>query len=202
MPFGKPARLCVYLRSVQGIPLARLSHVLARPVRPDISEGAVGSNIFRRQPRAFCDADEPDQGAAPGGPPAVGASDETGMRVGQGALVALRVFHQRRAGAVSRRQTTAPSGCACFLGDAPGFTGFRTAMAARWLGTRGISLPRASHRDVQYADRTLATRCSPPGRRACPQARLRPSGSTRRSYRRTLKIYEADLNGRLDRLMS
>jgi len=78
-------------------------------------------------------------------------------------------------------------------------TGFRTAMAARWAGQRATSgLLAHLIRDV-HTRSTLATVFAPAeglAQAACA------SGVERRSYDGTLKIYEADLNRRLDRLMS
>ena len=65
-PFGPNLRaFVIYLRSVQGIPLARLSDVLKDLFGLDISEGALVEYSLR-QPRALRGADEPDQGAASG----------------------------------------------------------------------------------------------------------------------------------------
>jgi len=55
----------VYLRSVQGIPLARLSHVLRDLFGLEISEGAL-VNILSASRKPFRGADQPDQGAADG----------------------------------------------------------------------------------------------------------------------------------------
>ena len=82
-------------------------------------------------------------------------------------------------------------------------TGCRTAIAARWAGPRASirSASPISCRDVQYAiksgDTVLAPGLKGLLKRACAIGRRRDDLADG-----TLKIYEADLNRRLDRLMS
>jgi len=81
-PFGPNLRaFVIYLRSVQGIPLARLSHVLRDLFGLDISEGAL-VNILDASREPFGHADELIKARLLAGTAL--ASDETGMRVGKG----------------------------------------------------------------------------------------------------------------------
>lgn len=89
-PFGPNLRaLVIYLRSVQGIPLARLRAVLSDLFGLDISEGAL-VNILAASARPFSAATQRIRARLLAG--TVMASDETGLRVGK-ANWWLWVFH-------------------------------------------------------------------------------------------------------------
>jgi transposase len=89
-PFGPNLRaFVIYLRSVQGIPLARLSHVLRDLFGLDISEGAL-VNIMDASRESFAVQTNLIKARLLAGTAL--ASDETGMRVGK-ANWWLWVFH-------------------------------------------------------------------------------------------------------------
>src|SRR5271165_3675775 len=91
-PFGPNLRaFVVYLRSVQGIPLARLSHVLRDLFGLEISEGAL-VNILSASRKPFAAQTSLIKARLMAGTAL--ASDETGMRVGK-ANWWLWVFHHR-----------------------------------------------------------------------------------------------------------
>jgi len=123
------------------------------------------------------------------------------MRVGKGNWW-LWVFHHADS-ASSSPPNTAPRRL-CMRSSAIGarITGFRTAMAGQMGWQRAsISLPRASHPRRPIRDRLWrrGVRARPEG---LAQARLRHRRRRDALTDGTLKIYEADLNRRLDRLMS
>jgi len=148
----------IYLRSVQGIPLARLSHVLRDLFGLDISEGAL-VNILDASREPFAMQTSLIKARLLAGTAL--ASDETGMRVGRaiggsGCSITPTVPS-------SSRQTPLQGGCACVLAIGARITGFRTAMAARWAGQRA-SIRSASRISSATSNTrsTLATRCSRP----------------------------------------
>ena len=148
-PFGPNLRaLVIYLRSVQGIPLARLSHVLRDLFGLDISEGAL-VNILAASQKPFAAQTNLIKARLMAGTAL--ASDETGMRVGK-ANWWLWVFHH--------------ADSAIFVAD-------KHRSKAVVPGLKGLL------------------------KRACAVGRRRDALADG-----TLKIYEADLNRRLDRLMS
>src|SRR5450432_3303303 len=165
-PFGPNLRaFVIYPRSVQGIPLARLSHVLR--------------DLF---------------GAAL-------ASDETGMRVGK-ANWWLWVFHHADSAIFVADKHRSKAVVHAFLGDwRPDYW-----ISDRYGGQMGWATREhqvcLAHliRDVQYAvdsgDAVFAPGLKGLLKRACAIGRRRDALSDA-----TLKIYEADLNRRLDRLM-
>ncbi len=122
-PFGPNLRaFVVYLRSVQGIPLARLSHVLRDLFGLEISEGAL-VNILSASRKPFTAQTSLIKARLMAGTAL--ASDETGMRVGK-ANWWLWVFHHRDS-ATSPPPTTARRGrCA----PAPSIARSPTAFAA------------------------------------------------------------------------
>jgi len=188
----------IYLRSVQGIPLARLSHVLRDLFGLDISEGAL-VNILDASREPFAMQTSLIKARLLAGTAL--ASDETGMRVAR-AMVALGVPSRRQC-RLHRRQTPLQGGCACVPRRlAPGLLDFGPLWRPDGLGNaRASGLPRASHPRRPIRDRLWrrGVRARPEGllKRACAIGRRRDALTDG-----TLKIYEADLNRRLDRLMS
>ena len=130
-PFGPNLRaFVIYLRSVQGIPLARLCCVLRDLFGLDISEGAL-VNILDASRAPFATQTSLIKARLLAG--TVLASDETGMRVGR-SNGWLWVFHHADsaifvAAARAPRRWWRPS----WAITAP-LIGSPTAMAARWAG--------------------------------------------------------------------
>jgi len=159
-PFGPNLRaFVIYLRSVQGIPLARLSHVLRDLFGLDISEGAL-VNILDASREPFAMQTSLIKARLLAGTAL--ASDETGMRVGKGnwwlwCSITPTVPSSSPPNTAPRRL--------CMRSSAIGarITGFRTAMAARWAGQRA-SIRSASRISSATSNTrsTLATRCSRP----------------------------------------
>jgi transposase len=199
-PFGPNLRaFVIYLRSVQGIPLARLRQVMADLFGLEISEGAL-VNIL----------------AASGGPFSAGAerikqrllagtamaSDETGLRVGK-ANWWLWVFHHGDSAVFVTDKHRSRAVVEAFLGDhRPDYW-----ISDRYGGQMGWA--RREHqvclahlmRDAQYAieagDAVFAPGLKGLLKRACAIGRRREHLADV-----TLKTYEADLDRRLDRLMA
>ena len=199
-PFGPNLRaFVIYLRSVQGIPLARLREVMADLFGLDISEGAL-VNILAASARPFAAARECIKARLLAG--TVMASDETGLRVGK-ANWWLWVFHHADSAVFVADRHRSKAVVETFLGDhRPDY----------WISDRyGAQMGWAtrehqvclSHliRDVQYAidagDGVFAPGLKGLLKRACAIGRRR-DGLTDA----TLKNYEADLDRRLDRLMA
>jgi transposase len=198
-PFGPNLRaLVIYLRSVQGIPLARLSDVLKDLFGLDISEGAL-VNILGDSREPFAVQTSLIKARLRAGTAL--ASDETGLRVGK-ANWWLWVFHH--------------GDSAIFVADAHRSKAVVEAFLGEWRPDCWISDRLASQmgwakrehqvclahliRDVQYAidagDAVFAPGMKGLLKRACAIGRRRDALAES-----TLKTYEADLNRRLDRLM-
>ncbi len=199
-PFGPNLRaLVIYLRSVQGIPLARLSHVLRDLFGLDISEGAL-VNILAASQKPFAAQTNLIKARLMAGTAL--ASDETGMRVGK-ANWWLWVFHHADSAIFVADKHRSKAVVQAFLGDwRPDYW-----ISDRYGGQMGWA--KRDHqvclahliRDVQYAidsgDAVFAPGLKGLLKRACAVGRRRDALADG-----TLKIYEADLNRRLDRLMS
>ena len=199
-PFGANLRaFVIYLRSVQGIPLARLSHVMRDLFSLDISEGAL-VNILRASVKPFAAQTQRIKADLLAGK--VVASDETGLRVGK-ANWWLWVFHHGPNAVFVAAQHRSKAVVQDFLGEwRPDFW-----ISDRYSGQKGWAKEQhqvcLAHliRDVQYAmdegDRVFAPGMKGLLKRACAIGRRRPDLKDA-----TLKAYEADLNRRLDRLMA
>ena len=199
-PFGPNLRaLVIYLRSVQGIPMARLSDVLKDLFDLDISEGALVS-ILEAARRPFAAQTNLIKQRLLSGTAL--ASDETGMRVGK-ANWWLWVFHHGDSAAFVAEASRSKAVVEKFLGD------WRPDV---WLSDRlgsQIGWARREHqfclahliRDVQYVidqgEATFAPGLKGLLKRACALGRRRDGLADS-----TLKTYLADLNRRLDRLLS
>lgn len=199
-PFGANLRaLVIYLRSVQGLPLARLTHVLRDLFGLDISEGAL-VNILDASRKAFSAQMRLIKAQLLAATAL--ASDETGLRVGK-ANWWLWVFHHADSAVFVAASRRAKAVVEEFLGDhRPDYW-----ISDRYGGQMGWA--RREHqvclahliRDVQYAIDTGDTVFAPGLKgllkRACAIGRRRE-----RLADATLKTYEADLDRRLDRLMA
>jgi len=199
-PFGPNLRaFVIYLRSVQGIPLARLSHVLRDLFGLDISEGAL-VNILDASREPFATQTNLIKARLLAGTAL--ASDETGMRVGK-ANWWLWVFHHADSAVFVAAKHRSKAVVQAFLGDRrPDYW-----ISDRYGGQMGWATREhqvcLAHliRDVQYAidagDAVFAPGLKGLLKRACAIGRRRDALADG-----TLTIYEADLNRRLDRLMS
>jgi transposase len=199
-PFGPNLRaFVIYLRSVHGIPLARLRAVLADLFGLDISEGAL-VNILGASAGAFSAQMHRIKARLLAG--SVLASDETGLRVGK-ANWWLWVFHHADSAVFVADKHRSKAVVEAFLGEhRPDYW-----ISDRYGGQMGWA--RREHqvclahvlRDVQYAieagDAVFAPGLKGLIKRACAIGRRRE-----RLTDATLKSYEADLDRRLDRLMA
>jgi transposase len=199
-PFGPNLRaFVIYLRSVQGIPMARLSDVLKDLFDLDISEGAL-VNILEAARKPFAAQTNLIKQRLLSGTAL--ASDETGMRVGK-ANWWLWVFHHGDSAAFVAEASRSKAVVETFLGD------WRPDV---WLSDRlgsQIGWARREHqfclahliRDVQYVidqgEATFAPGLKSLLKRACALGRRRDGLADS-----TLKTSLADLNRRLDRLLS
>jgi transposase len=198
-PFGPNLRaFVIYLRSVQGIPLARLSDVLKDLFGLAISEGAL-VNILGDSSEPFAVQTSLIKAQLLAGTAL--ASDETGMRVGK-ANWWLWVFHHGDSAVFVADAHRSKAVVQAFLGEwRPDY----------WISDRLVSQmgwAKREHqvclahliRDVQYAidagDAVFAPGMKGLLKRACAIGRRRDALAES-----TLKTYEADLNRRLDRLM-
>src|SRR5271167_1509023 len=199
-PFGPNLRaLVIYLRSVQAIPLARLSDVLKDLFGLDISEGAL-VNILGDSREPFAAQTSLIKARLLAGTAL--ASDETGMRVGK-ANWWLWVFHHGDSAVFVADNHRSKAVVEAFLGDwRPDYW-----ISDRYGGQMGWA--KREHqvclahliRDVQYAvdegDAVFAPGLKGLLKRACAIGRRRDALADT-----TLKVYQTDLNRRLDRLMS
>jgi transposase len=199
-PFGPNLRaFVIYLRSVHGIPLARLRAVLADLFGLDISAGAL-VNILAASAEAFAAQTRLIKARLLAG--TVLASDETGLRVGK-ANWWLWVFHHADSAVFAADQHRSKAVVEAFLGEhRPEYW-----ISDRYGGQMGWA--RREHqvclahlvRDAQYAmeagDTVFAPGLKGLIKRACAIGRRR-----HRLADATLKTYEADLDRRLDRLMA
>ena len=191
-PFGPNLRaFVVYLRSVQGIPLARLSHVLRDLFGLEISEGAL-VNILSASRKPFAAQTSLIKARLMAGTAL--ASDETGMRVGK-ANWWLWVFHHRDSAVFVADKHRSKAVVEAFLGDwRPDYW-----ISDRYGGQMGWA--KREHqvclahliRDIQYAidagDAVFAPGLKGLLKRACAIGRRRDALADS-----TLKIYEADLS--------
>src|SRR5271157_1834169 len=198
-PFGPNLRaFVIYLRSVQGIPMARLSDVLKDLFDLDISEGAL-VNILAAARKPFAAQTNLIKQRLLSGTAL--ASDETGMRVGK-ANWWLWVFHHGDSAAFVAEARRSKAVVETFLGD------WRPDV---WLSDRlgsQTGWARRDHqfclahliRDVQYVvdqgDGVFAPALKGLLKRACALGRRRADLADA-----TLKSYLADLERRLDRLL-
>jgi transposase len=199
-PFGPNLRaFVIYLRSVQGIALARLRAVMADLFGLAISEGAL-VNILDTSREAFSAQTCLIKARLLAGTTL--ASDETGLRVGK-ANWWLWVFHHGDSAAFVAARHRSKAVVEAFLGDhRPDYW-----ISDRYGGQMGWA--RRDHqvclahlvRDVHYAieagDAVFAPGLKGLLKRACAIGRRRA-----RLTDATLKSYAADLDRRLDRLMA
>jgi transposase len=200
-PFGPELRAyAIYLRSVQGIPLARLSDLFRDLFGLEISEGALTNILSGARPAFSHQVNRLKADLLAG---TAIASDETGMRVGK-ANRWLWVFHHGPTalflGARSRAKTVIED----FLGDwRPDY----------WISDRGgsqmVGWARKGHqvclahliRDTRYLMEAGDTVVAPAFigllKRACAIARRRPHLADA-----TLKAYKANLEKRLDAILA
>ena len=195
-PFGPELRAYViYLRSVQGIPLARLSDLFGL----EISEGALTNILSAARPAFSQQANRLKADLLRG---TVIASDETGMRVGK-ANCWLWVFHHGPTALFLGAQSRAKTVIEDFLG------GWRPDY---WISDRGGSQmagwARKEHqvclahliRDTRYlmeaGDAVVAPAFIGILKRACAIGRRRPHLADA-----TLKAYKANLEKRLDAIL-
>jgi len=130
-PFGPELRAYViYLRSVQGIPLARLCALLKDLFGLEISEGAL-VNILRAARGAF--AEEADRLKADLKQGSVVASDETGLRVGK-KNTWLWVFHDGPTALFLANQSRAKAVVEASSATGAPIIGSPTALAAKRAG--------------------------------------------------------------------
>jgi transposase len=198
-PFGPNLRaFVIYLRSVQGIPMARLADVLKDLFGLDISEGAL-VNILGAARKPFAAQTSLIKKRLLAGTAL--ACDETGMRVGK-ANWWLWVFHHGDSAAFVVEASRSKAVVEKFLGERrPDF----------WLSDRlgsQMGWPERGHqfclahliRDVQYVvdqgDGVFAPGLKSLLQRACALGRRRAKLADA-----TLKTYLADLERRLDRLL-
>jgi transposase len=198
-PFGPNLRAFVfYLRSVQGIPLARLTDVLRDLLGLAISEGALVSILKAGQP-AFAKQVNRIKSALLAG--TVIASDETGLRVGKDNWW-LWVFHHATSAVFVADPHRSKAVVERFLGDwRPDYW-----ISDRYTGQMGWATREhqvcLAHliRDVQYAidsgDAVFAPKFQALLKDACAIGARRDELADS-----TLKAYEAKLNKRLDSLM-
>ena len=199
-PFGDNLRaFVIYLRAVQGIALARLVVLLRDLFGLEISEGAL-VNILDDSRPAFAAQTSLIKARLLSGTAL--ASDETGVRVGK-ANWWLWVFHHADSAIFVADKHRSKAVVQAFLGDwRPDYW-----ISDRYGGQMGWATREhqvcLAHliRDVQYAidsgDAVFAPGLKGLLKRACAVGRRRDALADS-----TLKIYEADLNRRLDRLMS
>jgi transposase len=199
-PFGPNLRaFVIYLRSVQGIPMARMTDVLKDLFGLDISEGAL-VNVLDAARQAFAAQSSLIKQKLLSGTAL--ASDETGMRVGK-ANWWLWVFHHGDSAAFVAEVHRSKAVVEKFLGE------WRPDV---WLSDRlgsQTGWARRDHqfclahviRDVQYVidqgDGVFAPALKGLLKRACAIGRRRADLADS-----TLKAYLADLERRLDRLLS
>jgi transposase len=198
-PFGDNLRaFVIYLRSVQGIALARLVVALRDLFGLEISEGALVAMLDDSRP-AFSAQTSLVKAALLSGTAL--ASDETGVRVGKTNWW-LWVFHhaENAVFVVDRHRSKAV--VKSFLGDwRPDYWLSDRLGSQKGWAKRGHQVCLAHLiRDVQYAadagDAIFAPAMKGLLKRACAIGRRRDSLTDS-----TLKVYEADLEKRLDRLL-
>jgi len=199
-PFGANLRaFVIYLRSVQGIALARLVVVLRDLFGLEISEGALVA-ILDDSRLAFAAEASAIKARLLSGTAL--ACDETGVRVGK-ANWWLWVFHHGLDAVFVVDPHRSKAVVKDFLGDwRPEFWLSDRLGSQRGWANRGHQVCLAHLiRDVQYAqdagDDNFAPGMKGLLKRACALGRRRD-----RLADSTLKVYEADLEKRLDRLLA
>jgi len=198
-PFGPNLRaLVIYLRAVQGIPMARLSHVLKDLFGLDISEGAL-VNILSAGRKPFAAQTSLIKARLLAGTAL--ASDETGMRVGKTNWW-LWVFHHGNSAVFVADSHRSKAVVEDFLGGwRPDYwTSDRLGSQMGWAKRDHQFCLAHLIRDAQYVidegDASFAPGLKGLLKRACAIGRRRDALADS-----TLKIYHGDLNRRLDRLL-
>jgi transposase len=199
-PFGPNLRaFVIYLRSVQNIPLARLSDLLRDLLGLEISEGAL-VNILHASRQPFAKQTSLLKARLLSGTAL--ASDETGVRVGK-ANWWLWVFHHGDSAVFVVDEHRSKAVVASFLGDwRPDYwISDRLGSQKDWAKKDQQFCLSHLIRDVQYAidegDAVLGPGLKGLLKRACAIGRRRPELKDS-----TLKAYQADLDRRLDRLLA
>jgi transposase len=198
-PFGPNLRaFVIYLRSVQGVPLARLTDVLMDLFGLDISEGALVKILDAARPAFAAQTNLIKQRLFSG---TALASDETGMRVGK-ANWWLWVFHHGDSAAFVADAHRTKAVVEKFMGAwrPDVWLSDRLGSQSGWA-RRGHQFCLAHLiRDVQYVidqgDDVFAPGLKSLLKRACAIGRRRPDLADA-----TLKTYLAELNRRLNRLL-
>jgi transposase len=199
-PFGPNLRaFVIYLGSVQNIPLARLSDVLRDLLGLEISEGAL-VNILHASRKLFAKQTSLLKLRLLSGTAL--ASDETGIRVGK-ANWWLWVFHDGDTAVFIVDAHRSKQVVETFLGEwRPDYwISDRLGSQTGWAAKEQQFCLSHLIRDVQYAidegDTVLGPGLKGLLKRACAIGRRRECLADG-----TLKAYDADLNRRLDRLLS
>jgi len=199
-PFGPNLRaFVIYLRSVQNIPLARLSDVLRDLLGLEISEGAL-VNILEASREPFVKQTSFLKLKLLSGTAL--ASDETGIRVGK-ANWWLWVFHDGDTAMFVADPHRSRAVVETFLGEwRPDYWISDRLGSQQGFAKEGQQFCLAHLiRDVQYAidqgDSVLGPGLKGLLKRACAIGRRRENLADS-----TLKAYEADLDRRLDRLLN
>src|SRR5271165_3163902 len=199
-PFGPNLRaFVIYLRAVQGIPMARLSDVLKDLFGLDISEGAL-VNILSAAREPFTTQTSRIKARLLAGTAL--ASDETGLRVGK-ANWWLWVFHHGDSAVFVAHPHRSKPVVQDFLGEwRPDYwLSDRLGSQTGWATREHQFCLAHLIRDVQYVidegDAVFAPGLKGLLKRACAIGRRRDELADS-----TLKIYLGDLNRRLDRLLA
>jgi transposase len=188
----------IYLRSVQNIPLARLSDVFCDLLGLEISEGAL-VNILHASRKAFAKQTSLLKARLLSG--SALASDETGVRVGK-ANWWLWVFHHGDTAVFVADEHRTREAVERFLGEwRPDYwISDRLGSQKGWAKKEHQFCLSHLIRDVQWAidqgDAGLGPGLKGLLKRACAIGRRRETLADS-----TLKVYEGDLDRRLDRLL-
>ncbi len=198
-PFGPNLRaFVIYLRSIQGIPLKRLTDVLRDLLGLEISEGAL-VNILRASRPAFREQVSRIKAALFAGTAI--ASDETGLRVGK-TNWRLWVFHHATSAVFVADPHRSRAVVEGFLGDwrPDDWISDRYAGQMDWAAKAHQVCLAHLIRDVHYAldsgDEGLAPKILTLLKDACAIGARRAELADV-----TLKAYEAKLEKRLDQIM-
>ena len=198
-PFGPNLRaFAIYLRSVQNIPLARLSDVFRDLLGLEISEGAL-VNILHASRKAFAKQTSLLKARLLSG--SALASDETGVRVGK-ANWWLWVFHHGDTAVFVADEHRTKEVVERFLGQwRPDYwISDRLGSQTGWANKEQQFCLSHLIRDVQWAidqgDTVLGPGLKGLLKRACAIGRRRENLAEG-----TLKAYAGDLDRRLDRLL-
>jgi transposase len=199
-PFGPNLRaFVIYLRSVQNIPLARLTDVLRDLLGLEISEGAL-VNILHASRKPFAEQMSLLKIRLLSG--SALASDETGVRVGK-ANWWLWVFHHGDTAVFLAEEHRSKEVVAKFLGEWRPDYWISDRLGSQMGWAKKEEQYCLSHliRDVQWAidqgDEVLGPGLKGLLKRACAIGRRRDKLADS-----TLKAYEGDLDRRLDRLLA